>query len=234
MKKQSSSATAKKATVSAPRKATAKPAAAPKPVAKKAVVKKPAKQAVKAAAKKPIAVKAKPAPVKALTAKKPVASSKNPVGIPQKTPKANKKQPVSTKTPINLLPPKPPKEKKLRFGADDLDFFRRELLTKRDVLTGQTSVMRRNALERTDEDNIEEDGTDSFNRLFVLEQAGTQQHQIVSIDEALRAIEKGHYGVCDCCGELIGKARLTALPFATSCIACAQAKEKSRTTGRHF
>jgi len=44
-----------------------------------------------------------------------------------------------------------------------------------------------------------------------------------AIDEALVRIEKGTYGVCRDCGEMIAAPRLDAIPWTRVCIAC---KEK--------
>jgi DnaK suppressor protein len=43
---------------------------------------------------------------------------------------------------------------------------------------------------------------------------------VEEIDGALLKIERGTYGVCESCGELIPAARLEALPYARLCIAC--------------
>jgi len=42
------------------------------------------------------------------------------------------------------------------------------------------------------------------------------------IDAALERIKSNKYGLCQFCGEPIAKERLTALPFATTCIRCAE------------
>lgn len=47
--------------------------------------------------------------------------------------------------------------------------------------------------------------------------------QIAQIDIALAAIEAGTYGICVDCELPIAPARLKALPYATRCIACANA-----------
>ena len=44
-----------------------------------------------------------------------------------------------------------------------------------------------------------------------------------AIEEALTRIDKGTYGVCRDCGEMIAEARLNAIPWTRVCIAC---KEK--------
>ena len=46
-----------------------------------------------------------------------------------------------------------------------------------------------------------------------------------AIEEALRRIDQGTYGVCRDCGEPIAEARLSAIPWTRVCIAC---KEKQK------
>ena len=119
----------------------------------------------------------------------------------------------------------------LRFSDKDLESFRKELLAMRDRLTGQVARMRQDSLKRDDEVNPEEDGTDAFDRLFALERAGSDQDIIFTIDESIRAIDKGKYGICEECDNLIEKPRLHALPFAKTCIKCQSAVERSRSNG---
>jgi len=47
-----------------------------------------------------------------------------------------------------------------------------------------------------------------------------------AIDEALNRIDKGAFGVCRDCGELIAEARLNAIPWTRVCITCKE-KQKS-------
>lgn len=46
------------------------------------------------------------------------------------------------------------------------------------------------------------------------------------IDEALRKIKEGTYGICEECGEEISEKRLRVLPTATLCITCQENKER--------
>lgn len=46
--------------------------------------------------------------------------------------------------------------------------------------------------------------------------------ELSKIQKALERIENGSYGQCLECGEPISKARLKAIPFASSCIHCAE------------
>src|SRR5881398_102450 len=43
-----------------------------------------------------------------------------------------------------------------------------------------------------------------------------------AIEEALVRLEKGTYGICRDCGELISRARLEAIPWTRVCISCKQ------------
>ena len=47
-----------------------------------------------------------------------------------------------------------------------------------------------------------------------------------AIELALERIEDGTYGQCDECGIKIPKARLNALPYAPTCVKCAEELER--------
>lgn len=44
--------------------------------------------------------------------------------------------------------------------------------------------------------------------------------ELAEIDEALERLERGTYGICIDCGEMIDPARLKALPTALRCLRC--------------
>lgn len=46
------------------------------------------------------------------------------------------------------------------------------------------------------------------------------------IDEALRKLNEGTYGICEDCGQEISEKRLNALPFVIYCIECQQKREE--------
>ena len=49
-----------------------------------------------------------------------------------------------------------------------------------------------------------------------------EEHLLASIDDALKRIEDGTYGICTNCGRPISEERLEALPWAELCIDCAR------------
>ena len=194
--------------------------------------------------KVPAATKAKPG--KKATAKKMPAPKSAPLKkkVAAKKPAPAKKQ-VVKKAPIKLMPRIAPKAKaptptvaakprippKHKFDQKTLDAFRNDLLQMRERLVHQAGSMKNAALQRTDEENPEEDGTDAFMRLQTLEQVSSQQEILQNIDTALRAIDAGVYGVCDNCGELISRPRLLAMPFAKFCVNCQAEMERMNRGG---
>lgn len=63
--------------------------------------------------------------------------------------------------------------------------------------------------------------TEAVERLATTATARSIAASIKDIDSALVKVDDGTYGMCDSCGEVIGDARLEALPASTLCIGCA-------------
>lgn len=61
--------------------------------------------------------------------------------------------------------------------------------------------------------HMADSGTDSFDRDFSLSLLSSDQDAVSEIEEALKRIEKGTYGVCEESGKTIPKARLDAIPW---------------------
>jgi RNA polymerase-binding protein DksA len=68
--------------------------------------------------------------------------------------------------------------------------------------------------------------TDAYDREFSLGLASNGRRVIQIIDEAIKRIDEGTFGLCQDCGAKIGKARLKALPYAWLCIKCQEKVEK--------
>ena len=69
-------------------------------------------------------------------------------------------------------------------------------------------------------------GAKAFEREHDLALAQNAQDLLDQGERALSRIDAGTYGVCESCGEPIGKARLMAFPRATLCVACKQRQER--------
>lgn len=70
--------------------------------------------------------------------------------------------------------------------------------------------------------------TDNFDTEFNLGLASSEQQSLNMIDEALRKIKDGTYGVCESCNKPIPQKRLMAMPYAKLCIKCQEDEEKQK------
>ncbi|MDD5347769.1 MAG: TraR/DksA family transcriptional regulator [Candidatus Omnitrophica bacterium] len=68
--------------------------------------------------------------------------------------------------------------------------------------------------------------TDTYDREFALGMASNERELLYELDDALKRIEDGTFGICEDCKSLISKNRLKALPYARLCLACQEKKEK--------
>ncbi len=48
-----------------------------------------------------------------------------------------------------------------------------------------------------------------------------ERARLAAVEDALRRVARGEYGICETCGDPIATERLYALPWATQCIRCA-------------
>jgi RNA polymerase-binding protein DksA len=232
----------------AAKKAPAKTAPAAKAAAKKAPAKKaPAK---KAPAKKAPAKKAAPATKTAAkkTAAKKTPAKKTPA---KKTASTKTATPTKKASPVTKAAPTPAKKaapaKKVRKatpstlvvldGEDawtraELNEVVKELKEHQDRLTtivGQSEQelagLMRDAGDGAGQDQADV-GATSFERDHELTVLAKERETLEQIKRALSHIDDGSYGVCDSCGNPIGKNRLMAVPHATLCMSCKQREER--------
>ena len=69
-------------------------------------------------------------------------------------------------------------------------------------------------------------GATSFERDHELTVLNIEREKVAQIDRALARIDDGTYGVCESCGNPIGKMRVMAFPRATLCMTCKQREER--------
>ena len=68
--------------------------------------------------------------------------------------------------------------------------------------------------------------TDSFDRDFALSHLSADQDVLYEIDEAIKRIENGTYGLCELTGKPIARLRLEAIPWTWFCMAAELQLEK--------
>src|SRR6476469_2683337 len=75
-------------------------------------------------------------------------------------------------------------------------------------------------------------GSDAYDRDFALSLLSQEQDALYEIDQALKRIELGTYGVCEMSGKHIPLARLEAIPFARFTVECQSQLEKQNKASR--
>ncbi len=63
-------------------------------------------------------------------------------------------------------------------------------------------------------------GTATFEREHDLSLAANSRDLLAQVERALDRLEAGTYGICEVCGNPIGKERLKAFPKVTLCVSC--------------
>jgi len=203
--------------------------------------KKPAKSAAKSPAKK--AAK-KPAPAKKATASKSPAKKTTSKSV---TPKANAKKPAAVKKakPAAAAKAKPaPAPKPADRVATKLTPFlekqRERLLILKDTLLDSMNGVARDSLRSQSGGDASafgmhqaDAGSDAYDRDFALSLLSQEQDSLYEIDQALKRIEQGSYGVCEMSGKQIPKPRLEALPFTRYTVECQAEIEKRNRYQRH-
>jgi len=69
-------------------------------------------------------------------------------------------------------------------------------------------------------------GSTTLERYHELTLANNARDMLNQIEFALTRIDDGTYGVCENCGNAIGKGRLQAFPRATLCVSCKERQER--------
>ncbi len=93
--------------------------------------------------------------------------------------------------------------------------MRKELL--KDV--SQSAKMERDYL-RFDVGDFYDHASSDRDRELMLTLTDRERDKLVLIDEALKKIKEGSYGICESCGDDIGEDRLRAMPLTKLCLSC--------------
>jgi len=89
------------------------------------------------------------------------------------------------------------------------------LLELRERLRSQMNGLAKESAEEMSSYSLHmaDSGTDNFDRDFALSLLSADQDAVYEIEEALKRIEKGTYGICELTGKQIPKTRLDAIPW---------------------
>lgn len=117
----------------------------------------------------------------------------------------------------------------------DLDRFEKLLLEQREQLAQQQGALgdaaRRSQRESSGElsaytYHMADLGTDAMEREQSFLLAANLNRTVTEIDEALRRVRNGGFGLCETCGKPIETKRLSALPYARNCLRCQETVDR--------
>ncbi|CAM5400638.1 TraR/DksA family transcriptional regulator OS=Streptomyces rochei OX=1928 GN=G3I25_33935 PE=4 SV=1 [Streptomyces rochei] len=226
----------------AARKTTAKKATAGNTTAEKAAAgRTAAKKGTKSAAKKTVAKKTA---AKKTAAKK---STSEKVGAAQAAEQTGATTVVAKKTPGTATAAKTavpkargaadPGDLAVRPGEEpwtpeEVEEARGELQSEADRLRTEIDSSERSlqGMMRDSGDGAGDDeadtGSKNITREHELALAANAREMLTQTERALERLDAGTYGLCENCGNPIGKARMQAFPRATLCVECKQKQER--------
>jgi RNA polymerase-binding protein DksA len=114
----------------------------------------------------------------------------------------------------------------------ELSKIRAELEAQAQELRGEITEAEQSwaALQRDSGEGAGDDqadaGTKTFEREHEMSLAANSRDLLSQVERALQRLEDNTYGICESCGNPIGKARLQAFPRATLCVTCKQREER--------
>lgn len=118
------------------------------------------------------------------------------------------------------------------FKKADLDRYKQILLRKRAELVGDVAHMENEALQGSSgslshvPQHVAEQGSETYEQSLSLDLAQVDRNLIREIDDALKRIEAGTFGVCEITGKPISKERLDELPWTRHSIEAAREMER--------
>jgi DnaK suppressor protein len=115
-----------------------------------------------------------------------------------------------------------------KMNKKEKDEFRRLLAAKKESIIRKLTDTITESKEM--ESNVAQDLVDkaetSYTKEFLLSLSDGEREQLLLIDEALKRLEHGEFGVCQLCQKEIGAKRLEAVPWTPFCINCQEKAEE--------
>jgi len=132
------------------------------------------------------------------------------------------------------------KDAQSRLSKDELRHFKKLLWEKRIEILGDVNEIEDETLKKSRLDasgdlssmpiHMADIGSDNYSQELWLNLMNGERKLIKEIDDALRRIENGIYGICEGTGKAIPKTRLRAQPWARYCVDFARKLEQGLVT----
>lgn len=125
---------------------------------------------------------------------------------------------------------------KKKFTKKDLKEFKKIVQKKKEQILDDLKHIADDTLRKSQKEalgdisgytyHMADVATDNYDREFSLGLASDERKSLYELDDALKRIEDGSFGICNDCKGTITKVRLKAVPSARLCIKCQQKREK--------
>jgi len=127
---------------------------------------------------------------------------------------------------------------KSKLSKAELEKHRQILTEQRERLSGDISHLKDDHLQKSQKDmtgelsgysiHMADMSGDDYDRGVALGIFTQEQEILYHIEEALKRIEDGTFGICEVCEKPVSGKRLEAVPYATLCIQCQSEQEKKK------
>ena len=125
---------------------------------------------------------------------------------------------------------------KKKFNKKELEYFRKLILKNKEKILDEIKRISEDTLKKSQKDaagdisgytyHMADVASDTYDREFSLGLASNERQSLYELDEAIKKIEEGTFGICEECKTLITKTRLKVVPFTRLCVKCQEKKEK--------
>ena len=125
---------------------------------------------------------------------------------------------------------------KKKFNRKELEYFKKLILKIKEKILDEIKHISEDTLKKSQKDaagdisgytyHMADVASDTYDREFSLGLASNERQSLYELDDALKKMEEGTFGICEECKSLITKIRLKVVPFTRLCVKCQEKKEK--------
>jgi len=125
---------------------------------------------------------------------------------------------------------------KNKFNKKELEYFKKLILKMKEKILDEIKRISDDTLKKSQKDaagdisgytyHMADVASDTYDREFSLGLASNERQSLYELEDALKKMEEGIFGICEACKSLITKTRLKVVPFARLCVKCQEKKEK--------
>jgi len=125
---------------------------------------------------------------------------------------------------------------KNKLAKKEIAGFKKIVLKRKEEILDEIKHISEDTLKKTQKDasgdisgytyHMADVATDSYDREFSLGLASNERKLLYELEDAVKKIEDGTFGICEECKSLITRTRLKAVPYARLCVKCQEKQEK--------